>query len=198
MSRLFPKDYLFFSPSRYVAFHEATIWNSKQTRPLCHRHCSASSRNKERLSHIVALLHPSSPSAIFFGIAAVIISSIYFQSFDPSGFHVGDEIRKIAPSRTYINSTTAVIFIAPIFGIVAPLLHRVPNLIERMLFRFICGGMSMSRIVCNEQLDFSASARSRISRTERGSGHFKKNAAITSTIPHRKGCLPIHPRSTKI
>src|SRR5262245_39145537 len=88
------------------------------------------------LSRIQSLFTSRPPFAIFWSVVPIIVYAFERMLWAWLMTHIGKEIFKLAPSFADLNATPAVIFVAYIVRIVAPLPHANPTTV------FDCVGVS--------------------------------------------------------
>lgn len=95
--------------------------------------------NVSIFASIVCLLFLREPSAIFWGVRAIVINSIKAVLRGGAFSHIGNKILKgILPSVANVNTSAAIMGIAFIVGIVAPLPHASPYMIFGSIPALVC------------------------------------------------------------
>jgi hypothetical protein len=86
-------------------------------------------------SRVLALLKIGCPLAIRRLIISVVVDALNLQPLNPCSNHVVVEVNKASPPLADSYSSTSVIPVSVIRGIVAPLIHPHPNSVNRMLVK---------------------------------------------------------------
>ncbi len=85
--------------------------------------------NENSRSFISALLFTCSPSAVFWGIMAIVVDSLNGHIWARLGSHIQNEIMEIGPAFAYPDSPAAIIFIMLTIPILAAVFHLAPGFI---------------------------------------------------------------------
>jgi len=81
-------------------------------------------------SSIVQLLLLGCPTAIFRGVIAVVINSVYGMFISWRQTHVYKKIVKLIPALTYRNASSTISHVRFIFSIIASCFHGKPHIIQ--------------------------------------------------------------------
>lgn len=151
--------------------------NSECLTPFSHAKSNAIYGNHVVVSSVSSLRPSRCPSTIIWGIPSFVILAVYRVFFGWPWPHVGVErFEAFAPTFANGNAATAVIMISFVIGIVAPLVHALPN------FEFC----RLRETVRSHKISgsFFGKASTTEGASKIGRGDRSKISAIATATPH--------------
>lgn len=133
-----------YRPAVSESLNKSILFYSKITSPFTNCHGFAVIFDPCIISAIIVLLVNCRPSAIFRGVARIVVNSVErmaIRSFP----HISQKVLKLHPSFTNRNSTAAVILEISMRWIKASLLHCRPRLVSWSFKPSSCVPMSSSQ-----------------------------------------------------
>jgi hypothetical protein len=129
------------------------------------------------------LLTPCSPAAIAWFIAPVVVYAVNGQPFRPRP-HIGVEIGEVIPPLAHSHPSTAVVFVLLMLLVVAPGMHRFPDV--------VFGGPAHAVSGEPDDREFRAetSTTFRSSRYQVDLSGNRFGSAIAAQAPHQATILP--------
>jgi len=134
---------LLWRPASAQSSAKCRMVDSVLTSPSLERHFLTKSADKIKVrsfSPIGTLLFSSSPSTVIRAIAKTVVGTFKGVLRGGSFSHVFHKLPEVIPLRTYLNSSSPIVIVATVFGVIAPLAHLLPDGVNRMMFfRYIHG-----------------------------------------------------------
>lgn len=136
--------------------------------------------NVESISTISRLLNDCGPAAIFWRVTLIIVNTIQRIFWGWFSSHISKKVHKtFVPSRTDMNSSSAIGGISFTIGIMTTFFHSFPSRIFRTLTHTVS---SPSR---RYPFAVEATTTGSYNRSKIGSCHNRACPTVTSTLPHR-------------
>jgi hypothetical protein len=155
-------------------------------RPSGKRHGAITNRDEVIVSSVVGLLDPGRPPAISGRVIAVIVDPIKLVFWRRLRPHVSQEALERAPSFTDSDPTSAVVFVARVAFIAAPLVYTSPCLI--FAGPALNSGLAVRDGAFQQCLQMQATASTGVACHEMCADRDRLIAAITRAQPTR---LPV-------
>lgn len=187
-SQIAPKEYLFRREIACDAHSQSRFWYTKLSRPFCDCQVLAVIGNAMILGLIIALFDARRPSAIIWGVWAIIVDTVNTVFRRRPCAHIGIEVfERVTPTVADGDSPTTIFAVRSIVGLIAANIQLCPGVIfraarETMLARRYFCGLAQA-FPCQAPTAFGRST-AKVASSDDG-----RISAIASTFP--EGTMPL-------